>query len=751
MAVLNRPARTPIGKIITFYSFKGGSGRSMSLANLAVLFAKQAGGRKVLMIDWDLEAPGLQEFFKPKLEENDINGRKGVIDLFVAARTAWAQLDESAESELRAFEFIEAFFDKHLLQINIQDPLELLIAGQQGPDYAPTVQTFDWRGFFESHYVFFKAFIQFLKSRWDYILIDSRTGLTDTGGICTAILPEVLVTVFTPTNQGLRVTDMIERALTYRKGADDMRPLVVYPLVSRVDSSEEDSNRAWKARFTPMFEGLFQRHYGLDKCDLKRYFGKVEIHYVRKFAYGEQVSVLGEYSLDDKFSLPARYNELAQTIMGDYRPWEIPDLPDIPMTDANRVGYYAVELQNNGEYKRAEAYYQKAIEMKPDADAHLNNYALFLQDIKKDYDKAEQYYLRAIEIDSNHVINVGSYALFLETIKKDYDKAEQYYLRAIEIDSNHANNVGNYAAFLQDIRQDYDKAEQYYLRAIEIDNNHANNVGNYANFLQNIKKDYEQAEQYYLKAIEIDSNNAINLGNYASFLHAIKKDYEQAEQYYLRAIEIDNNYANNVGNYASFLHTIKKDYDKAEQYYLRAIEIDNNHAINVGNYAFFLSHIKKDYDKAEQYYLRAIEIDNNYANNVGNYASFLQDIKKDYEKAEHYYLRAIEIEPKNADFLGNYSQLLFRTKRADRAAEYLDRAFDIKPDKPSLLVEIWYYRYAYQAKWREEAAEKLERLLAEGARSPGWSLDQDADIAIKEYNHPDPDNLKRLAKALTTE
>ena len=43
------------GQIITFYSFKGGTGRSMTLANVAWILA--ANGKRVLVADWDLESP----------------------------------------------------------------------------------------------------------------------------------------------------------------------------------------------------------------------------------------------------------------------------------------------------------------------------------------------------------------------------------------------------------------------------------------------------------------------------------------------------------------------------------------------------------------------------------------------------------------------------------------------------------------------------------------------------------------------
>ena len=43
-------------RLIGFYSYKGGVGRSMALAHCAVELARR--GRKVLIIDLDLEAPG---------------------------------------------------------------------------------------------------------------------------------------------------------------------------------------------------------------------------------------------------------------------------------------------------------------------------------------------------------------------------------------------------------------------------------------------------------------------------------------------------------------------------------------------------------------------------------------------------------------------------------------------------------------------------------------------------------------------
>src|SRR5713226_7815368 len=80
------------GQIITFYSYKGGTGRTMALANVAYMLAKDSGNKGVLMVDWDLEAPGLHRYFGDLLHTRfpgDHRGRQldawpGLIDYFLA-------------------------------------------------------------------------------------------------------------------------------------------------------------------------------------------------------------------------------------------------------------------------------------------------------------------------------------------------------------------------------------------------------------------------------------------------------------------------------------------------------------------------------------------------------------------------------------------------------------------------------------------------------------------------------------------
>ena len=81
-------------------------------------------------------------------------------------------------------------------------------AGAHHDNYANTFAQIDWGTLYEQYdgYLLFED----LKEQWeasfkpDYVLIDSRTGHTDIGGICTRQLPDSVVILFFPNAQNLR-------------------------------------------------------------------------------------------------------------------------------------------------------------------------------------------------------------------------------------------------------------------------------------------------------------------------------------------------------------------------------------------------------------------------------------------------------------------------------------------------------------------------------------------------------------------
>ena len=86
--------------------------------------------------------------------------------------------------------------------------LWIMPSGAQRDSYAKTFAEIDWANLYERYdgYLLFED----LRAQWkelldpDYVLIDSRTGHTDIGGICTRQLPDAVVILFFPNAQNLR-------------------------------------------------------------------------------------------------------------------------------------------------------------------------------------------------------------------------------------------------------------------------------------------------------------------------------------------------------------------------------------------------------------------------------------------------------------------------------------------------------------------------------------------------------------------
>lgn len=343
----------PPGTVITFYSYKGGTGRSMAVANTACILAEEAHDpRGVLMIDWDLEAPGLHRYFESRTSAPDA---PGLLELLCALR------DEGAET---FFARLDDELARCALPIATPHPLWMIRAGQIDASYAGRLAAFNWETMFRRDPAVFTRFAGELARRYRYVLIDARTGMNDSSGICSMLMPEKLVLVFTPNHQSLDgVLDAARRAAAYRKGSSDLRPLTVFPLASRIDAQDSLQRTAWRTGgmlpsgvkvvgYQPRFERLFEEVYGVEGCDLAGYFEAVQVPHDTAFAYGERVAML-EPGTQDRFSLASSYRHLARYLTRDEPPWSTGEpLFDVVLLhagiDTPRVRKLADELRAHG-------------------------------------------------------------------------------------------------------------------------------------------------------------------------------------------------------------------------------------------------------------------------------------------------------------------------------------------------------------------------------------------------------------------
>ena len=351
---MNIQDATP-GEVVTFYSYKGGTGRTMTLVNLAYLLAdKLPYGQKILLLDWDLEAPGLHRYFHDRLrvlqtdKNSHVDAMPGLIDLFCLMKQTADDKTADASDAVQIIGNEEALQEDErpkwtpLETIELDDfilgtdnpNLHMIKAGLIDDGYSTRVNTFDWEGFYDRFPSIFLRFAEKLKSRYRYIFIDSRTGQTDTAGICTALMPEKLVAVFTPNRQSLLgMESIIRQAIAYRNASEeDMRPLMVFPLPSRVEVSQDELRATWrsgdKARniegYEPFFTRVLSDVYGLKYCHLKKYFDEVQIRHSPVYAFGEEIAVLIEKSkkVEDDYSLTRAYKNLLDWLEPGYLPWQ---------------------------------------------------------------------------------------------------------------------------------------------------------------------------------------------------------------------------------------------------------------------------------------------------------------------------------------------------------------------------------------------------------------------------------------------
>jgi MinD-like ATPase involved in chromosome partitioning or flagellar assembly len=202
----------------------------MALANVAFSLARK--GRRVLIIDFDLEAPGLDAFPEFSVDEK----RPGIVE-YVSEYLSTGVAPS-----------VKDFAHPVSLAAHLSGSMWMISAGRADYAYNRSRAAIDWQDLYNTHngqklIENFKADIED-SFRPDFVFVDSRTGLTDIGGVCTLHLPELVVLMFSLNEQNLLGTASVARVLRDSEKAPQLL-LVASP----VPNLPRDSASALNERF----------------------------------------------------------------------------------------------------------------------------------------------------------------------------------------------------------------------------------------------------------------------------------------------------------------------------------------------------------------------------------------------------------------------------------------------------------------------------------------------------------------------
>jgi MinD-like ATPase involved in chromosome partitioning or flagellar assembly len=216
--------------VSTFYSYKGGVGRTFALVNVAVDLAKS--GRSVLLVDFDLEAPGLDTFTQLENKE-DVGGIVQFVTDYIDRKSPPNVSDYIFEAPIIASD-----------GSRLPGKVWVMPAGRRDSSYDKLLSKIHWQQLYsdmEGYFLF-----EDLKRQWetlyspDYVLIDSRTGHTDVGGICTRQLADLVVLLFTPNEQNLKGLPPIVDAIRQESEKGQGRSIETCFVASNVPTLDDE-------------------------------------------------------------------------------------------------------------------------------------------------------------------------------------------------------------------------------------------------------------------------------------------------------------------------------------------------------------------------------------------------------------------------------------------------------------------------------------------------------------------------------
>lgn len=205
-------------RIISFYSYKGGVGRTIALIQTAYLLAKQ--GKNVLLLDLDIEAPSFYNIFK-----DDIKTEHGLVDY----------LYEDLYYDKKSIS-VSNIISK--LNLELKGDIYVIPAGKNNISYVKKLEKLKEKRIYENKSI--QNIIRETENihNIDYTFVDSRTGINNWGALSLIDISDEVMLFAYPNRENIEGIKLILDIIKNYKN-----PTIV---LSRIDPSKEGKKIAKK-------------------------------------------------------------------------------------------------------------------------------------------------------------------------------------------------------------------------------------------------------------------------------------------------------------------------------------------------------------------------------------------------------------------------------------------------------------------------------------------------------------------------
>jgi MinD-like ATPase involved in chromosome partitioning or flagellar assembly len=494
-------------KTITFYSYKGGVGRSLTLSNIAMRLADL--GKKVCIIDFDLEAPGLHLKFNKHINQSEIN--KGIVEYI---------------SDFQNKDYVPKSINEYVTDVNylgtLNGSIKLIPAGNiYSDEYWKNLSSINWKDLFYSEDNNGVNLLLHLKElikkdlNPDFILIDSRTGITDISGIAMTLLADSVVTLAANNDENISGTARIIKSLMNNENNLLGKLPKIYFVLTRIPYYPNPDEKHKEIRITrkallqinkdeKLIDKVFVIHSDRELEEEERFkintVSKKDVVLNQVVPIEEDYLTLFEELTKDDLTEEelCRFNNLRES--------------ELLIEEARNILDNAIKINK----------LRKAIELNSNSHEAMDLLALAFIELKN-YDKALLYAKKASEIDENNLSYRYHIAFCLDYLDKT-NEAKIILEDILKIDKIDLLTL----SFLGNINRkmfEYEIALDYQLKLVQnypdYDGGY-NDVGNTYKLL----KQYDKAFEYVYKSLELNPKSAFACGTLAEIYAELSNDNE---------------------------------------------------------------------------------------------------------------------------------------------------------------------------------------------------------------------------------